>query len=177
MNMKTLIICGPSGSGKSTLVKKLVEKYPEKYVKALQYTTRPRREGEAADEYKFVDKEEFRQAHSSLVGVTHINGNSYGSVLNTNERRIQIFILNQEGVNDFMHIASCLGDSLKIRCLGISRDIEECVKARPSRSREYIAEEFKVLLEADQIYSNIWPTLNDDVIADLDKTVDIVFGE
>jgi hypothetical protein len=51
------------------------------------------------------------------------------------------------------------------------------VKARPSRSREYIAEEFKVLSEADQIYSNIWPTLNDDVIADLDKTVDIVFGE
>jgi len=174
--MKNLIVCGPSGSGKSTLVKLLVQMFPDKYVKATQCTTRPRREGESPDEYKFVSHDEFKKLASSLVGITHIGENSYGSIMDGKEQRIQIFILNGDGIKDFRYIAQCLKNSTT-KCLGVYRDLEKCCASRPSRDPEYIKSEFKVLEMADQTYANIYASLDDSIIKDLDKAIDILFGD
>jgi len=174
--MKALLVCGPSGSGKSTLVKRLIRQYPDTYIKAVQYTTRPRREGEAADEYKFVSPEEFEQVSKSLVGVTHINGNSYGSIMNPDEQRIQIFILNKDGIVDFQFLTAAISER-HVKTLGVSRDFEKCCLARPSRSPEYIRSEFATFKFADKVFDNHYDELNAEAIADLNEVVQKMFEE
>ena len=46
MRYRPMIIVGPSGVGKSTLIKKLTDKYPNKFGFSVSYTTRAMREGE-----------------------------------------------------------------------------------------------------------------------------------
>jgi guanylate kinase len=55
-----LVVSGPSGAGKGTLIKKLTEKYPDKFGFSVSYATRAPREGEVDGEhYNFVTKEKF----------------------------------------------------------------------------------------------------------------------
>jgi energy-coupling factor transporter ATP-binding protein EcfA2 len=170
--MKALIVCGPSGSGKSTLVKHLVRQYPDKYIKAVQYTTRPRREGESPNEYRFVTPEEFKKVASSLAGITHVNGNTYGSEILPFEKRIQIFILNKEGIADFRYISACLDGEIEV--LGVSRNFHKCCEARPSRTPEFIREEFKTLALADAVYDND-KEISPENLSDLNTLIDSLF--
>ena len=174
--MKALLICGPSGSGKSTFVRQLIRQYPDKYIKAVQYTTRPRREGEAANEYVFVTPEEFKKVHSSLVGITHVNGNVYGSKIDFKEERIQIFILNKEGIADFQYMALSFEDA-QVKTLGVYRDLEKCCAARTSRDPEFIKDEFKTLSLANAIFQNVSEDITPEVISDLDEVIQKLFGE
>ena len=53
-----IILIGESGSGKTTILNELEKKG---YKKAVNHTTRPKREGEDSSEYKFVTKDEFEK--------------------------------------------------------------------------------------------------------------------
>ena len=147
---KILIVCGCSGSGKSTLVGELIKAYPHKLVKAVQFTTRPRREGEAINAYQFVDNEKFDSIAMDLVGRTEFLGNRYGTYINFEEPRVQLVILNEEGIKD---LRSVFGDK-NVKVLGIKRNVEECYKARETRSKEVIDKELDVYNYTDFIYDN-----------------------
>jgi len=147
---KILIVCGCSGSGKSTLVDELIKAYPHKFAKAVQFTTRPRREGEAANAYQFVDNAKFDTIAMDLVGRTEFLGNRYGTYINFEEPKIQLVILNEEGIKD---LRSVFGDN-NVKALGIKRNVEECYKARETRSKEVIDKELDVYNYTDFIYDN-----------------------
>lgn len=55
------VIClvGPSGSMKNEIAQALTKLYGYKYVKPITSTTRPRRENEAEDAYRFISEEQF----------------------------------------------------------------------------------------------------------------------
>jgi len=52
-----LVVCGVSGAGKGTMIKKLKEKYGDKFKFSVSYTTRGIRPGEQDKvDYNFVTK-------------------------------------------------------------------------------------------------------------------------
>ncbi len=55
---KLILIIGPSGVGKSVILKELKSRHPE-LIFPRSATTRPKREGEGDDLYRFVSDEEF----------------------------------------------------------------------------------------------------------------------
>lgn len=62
MNSPILTISGFSGAGKDTLIKELLTRFPDRFVKAVSYTTRPPRPGEVHGfDYYFLDEPDFNQ--------------------------------------------------------------------------------------------------------------------
>jgi guanylate kinase len=58
---RIIVIEGPSGTGKDTIIKKLIEKFPDKYEKITSYTTREKRDGEIDGQvYNFIDRQTFK---------------------------------------------------------------------------------------------------------------------
>eukprot|EP00924_Labyrinthula_sp_SR-Ha-C_P000047 maker-scaffold_60-snap-gene-0.55-mRNA-1 protein AED:0.03 eAED:0.03 QI:133/1/1/1/1/1/3/107/265 len=77
-----LMMCGPSGVGKGTLVKKLLEKYPEKFSLSVSSTTRDPREGEVdGKHYNFTSKEDFEKKIDKdyFLESANVHGNYYGT--------------------------------------------------------------------------------------------------
>lgn len=76
------IVSGPGGVGKGTLVERLLELDPSLRL-SRSWTTRPRRPGEAADAYVFVDRDRFmaRADSGGFLEWTHFpgTGHLYGS--------------------------------------------------------------------------------------------------
>ena len=62
-----IVVSGFSGAGKGTLMKRLLEKYEERYALSVSATTRQPREGERDGiEYFFKTKEEFEKILENL---------------------------------------------------------------------------------------------------------------
>ncbi len=80
---KLVLIIGPSGVGKSVILKELKSKYSEWHF-PRSATTRPRREGEGDDLYKFVSDDEFDQlikAGQVLESAVVHEGARYGTLV------------------------------------------------------------------------------------------------
>ena len=74
------VIVGPSGVGKGSIAGALAERVPRLWL-SRSWTTRPRREGEAADAYRFVDDAAF-EAHAAAGGFIEsatVFGHRYGT--------------------------------------------------------------------------------------------------
>jgi guanylate kinase len=76
-----VIMSGPGGAGKGTVVSRLLELQPEWHL-SRSWTTRPRRPGEPADAYTFVDRAAFEARRDAggflewnkLSGTGHLYG-------------------------------------------------------------------------------------------------------
>ena len=79
---KVLVIVGPSGVGKDTVMRKVFEKYPDNFYKAVTHTSRGKREHEKEGEnYYYITKEDFENKIKEDFFVEHnfYNDNYYGT--------------------------------------------------------------------------------------------------
>lgn len=137
-NLKFLAIGGVSGVGKTYVRDALIEAYPDKYCRVRQVTTRNRRIDEPEDAYIFLDEHEYYNLRDRLVGRTEINGNLYGSLIEENEDRVCIIILNEEGIKDFRTNKELEKNTL---FLALDRSIDELSVRREGRDDEHLENE------------------------------------
>ena len=65
-NKSIIIIEGPSGVGKDTIINALIAKYPNKFARPINATTRPMRENESqGNPYLFLNEDEFLKLRAS----------------------------------------------------------------------------------------------------------------
>lgn len=96
-----VFITGTSGSGKSYIKEKLIELFPEKYYRIVQYTTRDIRKGEEnGKDYNFINKEDYNSIKHSLFCKTKINNNFYGTPTNFINNKIAVIVVNASGLED-----------------------------------------------------------------------------
>lgn len=77
-----IVVSGFSGAGKGTIMKRLLERYPERYALSISATTRAPRPGEEhGREYFFVTREEFEAMIAADALIEHATyvGNYYGT--------------------------------------------------------------------------------------------------
>jgi len=77
-----IVISGPSGSGKSTMLKRLFEKYPDRFMFSVSHTTRSPRPGENNGEhYYFVARPDFEDLIKKNGFIEHaqFGSNLYGT--------------------------------------------------------------------------------------------------
>lgn len=66
MRRQIVIIEGPSGVGKDTIINEIIKRYPDKFGKPINATTRPMRENESQNNpYLFLTEEEFFKKRES----------------------------------------------------------------------------------------------------------------
>ncbi len=77
-----ILLIGPSGAGKSSIITKLMQRHPE-WHRAQSATTRPRRQGESPDAFRFVSDAEFDRmaADGKLLEWQTVHGRArYGTL-------------------------------------------------------------------------------------------------
>ena len=146
---KLLVICGPSGSGKSHLEDELCEHFPKSYKSLLQYTTRPRREGDKLESYLFLNRVEdvdlLKTNGVRIVGETEIMGNYYGTFLNdeVDDSVVQTVVLNRMGIDNLL--TSHLIQDYQIKILKVLASPNVTIPERAGRSQDYIRQEIESL--------------------------------
>ena len=174
---KLLVICGPSGSGKSHLQRDLETRYPEKFVRLEQFTTRAQRPNDDLDSYIFVsdeaDLDRDRYMIIDIIGRTEINGAKYGTLLGpTAAGQVGMAVLNRMGI-DSLNQSEVLKTGYEVKIVKVlpTEDVE--LPAREGRSEDFLKDEVASLegVEdltvyrtadgfADEVYEQIYNLVN-----------------
>lgn len=165
-----VVVSGFSGSGKGTIMKRLMEKYGDRYALSISATTRNPRPGEEhGREYFFVTTDEFESMieQDSLIEYAKYVSNYYGTpkgyvmeqlaqgknvVL---EIEIQGALKIKEKFPDtrLLFVTAPNAQELKSRLIGRATESEEVIAARLSRAYEESlgVEQYDYLLINDEL--------------------------
>ncbi len=181
MNSKGLliIISGYSGTGKGTVVKRLLEKYDERYVLSISATTREPRDGEIdGREYFFKSKEEFEEmiANEELIEHACYVDNYYGTPKSyvedrLNEGRNVILEIEIQGA---LNVKELFPDSVLIFLLPPSvEELEKRLRSRGTETDELVnARLARAVVESESVYNYDYIVINDDI----EECVDTING-
>ena len=165
-----VVVSGFSGSGKGTIMKKLMEKYSEKYALSVSATTRSPRPGEEHGvDYFFVTKEQFEDMihKEELVEYAQYVSNYYGtpkayveeqltagkSVILEIEIQGALKIKEQFPDTLLLFVTAPSAEELKNRLTGRGTETQEVIAARLSRAVEESQgmEEYDYLVVIDKV--------------------------
>ena len=181
MNNKGLliIISGYSGTGKGTVVKRLLEKYDERYALSISATTREPRDGEIdGREYFFKSKEEFEEmiANEELIEHACYVDNYYGTPKSyvedrLNEGRNVILEIEIQGA---LKVKELFPDSVLIFLLPPSvEELEKRLRSRGTETDELVnARLASAVVESESVYNYDYIVINDDI----EECVDTING-
>lgn len=181
MNNKGLliIISGYSGTGKGTVVKRLLEKYDERYALSISATTREPRDGEIdGREYFFKSKEEFEEmiANEELIEHACYVDNYYGTPKSyvedrLNEGRNVILEIEIQGA---LNVKELFPDSVLIFLLPPSvEELEKRLRSRGTETDELVnARLERAVVESESVYNYDYIVINDDI----EECVDTING-
>lgn len=175
---KIVIIEGPSGVGKDTIVNEIIRRYPDKFGKPINATTRPMRENESQNNpYLFLTEEEFlkRRATGEIFEQTVRHGtyrgmrkSSFDEILNSG--RIAIRDCDKNGLDairreygDIVKSIFLTAPKEEIRQRLISRNEPlDSMNKRLNEYDEYIknAQYFDFVIENNNIDDTIDEILN-----------------
>jgi guanylate kinase len=169
-----LVVTGPGGVGKGTLVSRLVERDPRQWL-SRSWTTRPRRPGEAADAYVFVDPATFQAKVAEggfLEWAEPVPGQLSGTPLPDNPPGTDLVLeINVDGARQ---VRARHPDSVVILVLAPSVEAQEERMRQRGDPPDRIAERVKLGQEEERIGRE----LADHVVVndDLNRAVDEVAG-
>ena len=124
--------------GKTALESMLIEKYPEKFNKLQQITTRKMRDYESqGNPYIFVTNEEYDEYEGSLIGKTKIHEDRYGTIFKPEANKYNTIILDKGGIDSFRTIYPDFSEINYIIVMVDSRKL----KVREGRDPEYVENE------------------------------------
>ena len=142
--IKMLFIMGPSGAGKSYVAMNLMKKYPNEFHILQQCTTRPKRIDEN-NNYIWLTETGYKLLEKSLICRVKKTffPSMYGTIPNFSKDKINIVVVNKEGLIDFK--LSKIKDSINCdyKVIGIFADnkiLSEELEKR-NRTEEFIKQE------------------------------------
>lgn len=138
-----LLIVGKSGSGKTAVMGELIERYG--YSRVITCTTQKRREGEEADAYYFMSKEEFREAISdgAFLEYDTYRDNLYGTLKNEFEdadfENKKVCVVTPEGAQAVKkeHPDACI--------LYLATNMKDSVMRAIARTKELTPKDLKTI--------------------------------
>ena len=170
-----LVLSGPGGVGKGTVVRGLLDSDPKLRL-SRSWTTRPRRPGEPADAYTFVDRATFEAqlARGGFLEYDEFLGNLYGTpvpdTLDDPDHDLLLEI-NVQGAEQVRHHRP---DALVVFLVAPSREVQEARLRERGDDDEHVAQRL-ALADAEEARGVV---LADAVVVndDLDRAVAEVAG-
>jgi len=149
-NSRIVVLSGPSGSGKSTIVKRLVERAPVRFVKAISAATRPPRAGEVdGQDYYFLAPAEFerRRLEGEFLEYAEVFGSGYwyGTLRAELDRAARAWALLEIDVQGARRIVEQYPDAVTIFLSASSpREYEERLRRRGTESEATIRRRMEI---------------------------------
>ena len=164
MKKSIVIIEGPSGVGKDTIINELIARYPDKFGRPINATTRPMRENESQNNpYLFLTEEEFFKKRQSgeIFEQTMRHGTyrgmqkpSFDSIINAGK-----VALRDCDVNGLRAIRQVYGDDI-VTSVFLTAPKEEIVKRlksrnEPEESMQKRLKDYDTYIENAKYFNNI----------------------
>lgn len=175
MKKSIVIIEGPSGVGKDTIINELIARYPDKFGKPINATTRPMRENESQNNpYLFLTEEEFFKKRQSgeIFEQTMRHGTYRGMQKPSFDSLIDAgkVALRDCDVNGLRAIRQVYGDDI-VTSVFLTAPKEEIVKRlksrnEPEESMQKRLKDYDTYIENAKYFDNIIENI------DMEETID-----
>ena len=175
MKKSIVIIEGPSGVGKDTIINELIARYPDKFGRPINATTRPMRENESQNNpYLFLTEEEFFKKRQSgeIFEQTIRHGTyrgmqkpSFDSIIGAGK-----VALRDCDVNGLRAIRQVYGDDI-VTSVFLTAPKEEIVKRlksrnEPEESMQKRLKDYDTYIENAKYFDNVIENI------DMEETID-----